>query len=109
VYYRKKLDYQEARVKELLKRPACKLTGFGLSRNLNSQQDYDKRMMYCRWFQTFIDENPGILDYTWFSDEAWSHLSCYESSQNTRLWGPENPHAMFVEPLFIPTLLFVTL
>jgi hypothetical protein len=25
-------------------------------------------MTYCRWFQTFIDENTGILDYTWFSD-----------------------------------------
>jgi hypothetical protein len=39
------------------------------------QQDYDKRMTYYRWFQTFIDGTPGILDYTWFSDEAWFHLS----------------------------------
>jgi hypothetical protein len=31
------LDYQEARVKELLKWPACMLTGLGLSRNLNSK------------------------------------------------------------------------
>jgi hypothetical protein len=37
MYYRKKLDYQEARIKELLKRPACMLTGLGLSRNLNSK------------------------------------------------------------------------
>jgi hypothetical protein len=80
VYYCKKLDYQEARVKEMLKRPACMLTGLRLSRNLNSQQDYDKRMTYWRWFQTFIDENPGILDYTWFSDEAWFHLSGYVNS-----------------------------
>jgi DNA-binding transcriptional MocR family regulator len=63
------------------------------------QQDYDKRMTYCHWFQTFIDENPGILDYTWFSDEAWLHLSGYVNSQNTRLWGSENPHALFEEPL----------
>jgi hypothetical protein len=34
------------------------------------QQDYSKRMTYCCWFQTFVDENPGILDYTWFSDEV---------------------------------------
>jgi hypothetical protein len=40
-------------------------------------QDYDTRLTYCRWFQTFTDENPGILDYTWFSDEAWFHLSGY--------------------------------
>jgi hypothetical protein len=84
VYYRKKLDYQEARVKELLKRLACMLTGLGLSKN----------------FQTFIDENPGIMDYTWFSDEALFHLSGYVNSQNTRLWGTETPHAMFEEPLY---------
>jgi hypothetical protein len=97
--YHNKLDYQEARFKELLKRPACMLTGLGLSRNLNSQQDYDKCMTYCRWFQTFFEENPGILDYTWFSDEAWFHLSGYVNSQNTRLWASENPHALFQEPL----------
>jgi hypothetical protein len=99
VYYRKKLDYQEARVKQLLKRPACMLTSLRLSRNLNSQEDYNKRMTYCRWFQTFVDENPEILDYTWFSDEAWFHLSGYVNSQNTRLWGSENSHALFEEPL----------
>jgi hypothetical protein len=56
-------------------------------------------MMYCRWFQTFIDENPGILDYTWLSDKAWFHLSGYVNSKNTRLWGSEKPHALFEEPL----------
>jgi hypothetical protein len=76
------------------------LTGLRLSGNLNGQQNYNKRMTYCRWFQTFIDENPEILDYTWFSDEAWFHLSGYVNSQNTRLWGTENPHAMFEEPLY---------
>jgi hypothetical protein len=44
------------------------------------QQDYDKHMTYCCLFQTFIDENPGILDYI-------------------RFWGSENPHALFEEPL----------
>jgi hypothetical protein len=63
------------------------------------QQDYDKRMTYRCWFQTFIDENPGILDYTWFSDEAWFHLSGYVNYQNTRLWGSENPNTLFEEPL----------
>jgi hypothetical protein len=63
------------------------------------QQEYDKRMTYCRWFQTFIDDNPGILDYTWFSDEAWFHLSGYVNSQNTHLWSSRNPHVLFEEPL----------
>jgi hypothetical protein len=39
------------------------------------------------------------LDYTWFSDEAWFHLSSFVNSQNTCLWGSENPHALFEEPL----------
>jgi hypothetical protein len=63
------------------------------------QQDYDKRMTYCRWFQTVIDENPGILDNKWFRDEAWFHLSGYVNSQNTSLWGSETPHALLEEPL----------
>jgi hypothetical protein len=33
------------------------------------------------------------------SDEAWFHLSCYVNSLKTRLWGSENPHALFEEPL----------
>jgi hypothetical protein len=64
-----------------------------------TQQDYDKHMTYCRWVQTFIDGNPGILDYTWFSDEAWFHLSGYVNSQTTHLWGSENSHELFEEPL----------
>jgi hypothetical protein len=83
VYYHKKLDCQEARVKELLKRPACMLTGLGLSRNLNSQQDYDKCMTYYCWFQTFIEENPGILDYTWFSDGVVSLILLCEFPKHT--------------------------
>jgi hypothetical protein len=47
------------------------------------EQDYDRRMTYCRWLQRFIHENQGILDYTWFSDKVWFHLSGYMNSQNT--------------------------
>jgi hypothetical protein len=35
--------------------------GFKVVQELK-QQDYDKRITYCRWFQIFTDENPGILD-----------------------------------------------
>ena len=44
------------------------------------------------------DAHPGILDYTWFSDEAWFHLSGYISSQNSRIWASENPNAIHEEP-----------
>jgi hypothetical protein len=46
-----------------------------------------------------IADNPGILDYTWFSDKAWFHLSGYVNSQNTPLWASENPHELHEEPL----------
>ena len=61
-------------------------------------EDEEKRMAHFRWFQTILKENPGILDYTWFSDEAWFHLSGYVNSQNSRIWASENPNAIHEEP-----------
>lgn len=37
-----------------------------------------------------------MLDKTFFTDEAWFHLSGYVNSQNYRTWGAENPH-VFIE------------
>ena len=56
-------------------------------------------MQFCVWFQNFINQNPGILDLTWFTDEAWFHLSGYINSQNTRIWAEKNPHTLHAEPL----------
>ena len=63
------------------------------------EHDEVKRVAYCRWFQTLLKENPGILNYIWFSDEAWFHPSGYVNSQNSRIWASENPNAMHEEPL----------
>jgi len=46
-----------------------------------------------------VSDNPGILDNTWFSDEAWFHLSDYVDSQNSRIWASESPNAIHEEPL----------
>src|SRR5678815_6027517 len=56
--------------------------------------DQEKRMAYCRWFRSFVD-NRGIAeqDRVFLTDEAWFHLSGYVNSQNTRIWSTENPHA----------------
>jgi len=53
---------------------------------------------YCRRFQTLLMENPGILDYTWFSDKAWFHLSGYINSQNSRIWASENTNMIHEVP-----------
>jgi hypothetical protein len=51
----------------------------------------DKRARYCLWFREFVHDNPRILDITWFSDEAWFHLSGYVNAQN--------PHEIAESPL----------
>ncbi|XP_062512636.1 uncharacterized protein LOC134188488 [Corticium candelabrum] len=63
-------------------------------------QDTEKRVSFCRWFQQFIDMNgENILNDTFFTDDAWFHLSGYTNRQNSRSWATENPHEIFEKPL----------
>jgi hypothetical protein len=62
--------------------------------------DSAKRVAYCKWFLDFLDcEGEGILDVTFFTDEAYFHLSGYISSQNSCVWCAHNPHAFHESPL----------
>lgn len=54
-------------------------------------QDAITRVNYCHWFNANI-RNDDVLDVTFFSDEAWIHLSGYINSQNYRTWASQNPH-----------------
>jgi hypothetical protein len=59
-----------------------------------------KRVAYCKWFLDFLDrEGEDILDVTFFTDEAYFHLSGYINSENSRVWCAHNPHAFHVSPL----------
>ena len=61
--------------------------------------DKDKRLQYCRWLLSMVEEerlNPLLY---FISDEAWFHLSGYMNSQNTRYWSSENPHVIHETPL----------
>lgn len=60
--------------------------------------DYPRRVAYCQWFENHINNNR-ILDLSFFSDEAWFHLSGYVNSQNFRFWSTENPHEFEETPL----------
>lgn len=53
--------------------------------------DFERRVEYCHWFNQNLRND--ILDVSFFSDEAWFHLSGYVNSQNFRIWSAENPHA----------------
>lgn len=55
--------------------------------------DYGKRVMYCNFFNRHLNDN-NTLDKSFFTDEAWFHLSGYINSQNYRTWATENPHTM---------------
>jgi len=61
--------------------------------------DTQKRMAYCEWFMNLFGEDDKLLDITWYSDEAWFHLSGYVKSQNTRIWTTEHPHEFHEVPL----------
>jgi len=56
--------------------------------------DHKKRVWFCLWIKYFLTQNPGILDVTFLTDEAWFHLSGYINSQNTCIWAAENPHTV---------------
>lgn len=58
--------------------------------------DYPRRRAYCQWFANNLIEDDNLLNLSFFSDEAWFHLSGYVNSQNTRMWSSENPH-IFIE------------
>lgn len=67
---------------------------------LLKETDYLKRIQYCNWFNNFVQINgKEVLDITFYSDEAWFHLSGYVNSQNSRLWSAVNPFEIHEQPL----------
>nr|XP_008198792.1 PREDICTED: uncharacterized protein LOC103314449 [Tribolium castaneum] len=61
--------------------------------------DFPRRLQYCQWFLDNIANNNELLEKTFFTDEAWFHLSGYTNSQNMRIWATEHPHEIVEEPL----------
>jgi hypothetical protein len=61
--------------------------------------DYTKCRTYCNWFNEFIvAHGEQIVDFLYYSDEAWICLSGYVSSQNTYIWTSVNLHALHEYP-----------
>jgi hypothetical protein len=59
---------------------------------------YNQRVAYCNWFNNFIN-NDETLDLTFYSDEAWFHLTGFIISQTMRMWSADNPHFFRETPL----------
>ncbi|PNF15009.1 hypothetical protein B7P43_G18336, partial [Cryptotermes secundus] len=63
-------------------------------------RDKEKRLVYCRWFWTFVGNHEiDEFDPVFFPDKVWFHLSGYVNSQNNRIWSSENPHVSHEKPL----------
>ncbi|CAH1374506.1 unnamed protein product, partial [Tenebrio molitor] len=43
--------------------------------------------------------NDETLDLTFYSDEAWFHLTDFINSQTMRMWSADNPHFFRETPL----------
>ncbi|KAF2887897.1 hypothetical protein ILUMI_18276 [Ignelater luminosus] len=52
--------------------------------------DYDKRVQYCRWFNNNLKDDE-VIDWSFYSDEAWFYLTGYVNSQVCRIWSEEAP------------------
>jgi hypothetical protein len=63
--------------------------------------DFPKRAISL--VNTFDD---GLLEKTFFSDEAWFHLSGYVNSQNMRIWSTKNLHVYVEAPCIRKKLAF---
>jgi hypothetical protein len=61
--------------------------------------DYGRRMHFCNWFLQAVHD--GVLDpkLTFFTDEAWFHLSGYINAQNNGYWSSIKPKQTFEVPL----------
>jgi hypothetical protein len=62
--------------------------------------DYGRRMHFCNWFLQAV-VHDGFLDpkLTFFTDEAWFHLSGYIYAQSNRYLSSINPRQMLEVPL----------
>ena len=68
---------------------------------LQSQTDRNKaeRLAFCQDISQRIENDPGLLDLIFFSDEAHCHLSGHINRQNMRFWAQGQPHEHTHRPL----------
>ncbi len=56
------------------------------------EADSPRRIEFCNWLLHYVRNTRTVLDYVYFSDEAWFHLDGFVNAQNYRVWSAENPH-----------------
>ena len=65
-------------------------------RRVHQLRDNDRasRVQFARWCKMKMSRNENFLSSIVFSDECVFHLSGIANTQNTRIWGTENPRAI---------------
>lgn len=61
--------------------------------------DRPQRLQFCQWSMNNFINNEDVFEKSFFTDEAWFHLSGYVNSQNMRMWSTRNPHFFTETPL----------
>jgi hypothetical protein len=61
--------------------------------------DYGRRTHFCNWLLQAVHDGVLYPKLTFFTDEAWFHLSGYISAQNNRYWSSINLKQTFEVPL----------
>lgn len=59
-----------------------------------SEDDFDRRMVFCEEMMQILDNNVIQLENVLFSDESTFTLNGHVHRQNCRYWASENPHWM---------------
>ena len=57
-----------------------------------TEQNKEEWFTFCQDISQRIEDNPGMLDLIFFSDEAHCHLSGHVNKQNMRFWAEAQPH-----------------
>lgn len=59
---------------QVKKLPRKQLWPYRVAKVQQLEPDKQERVHYCKRWQDLPHTSPGILDITWFSDEAWFHI-----------------------------------
>jgi hypothetical protein len=63
----------------------------------------------AREFEALLEDNPGILNVTWFSDGPHPHLDVSVNKQNIRFWTLESPRLTVTKPFHPSGYISVTI
>jgi hypothetical protein len=63
--------------------------------HVTEEGDYGRRTHFCNWFLQAVHDSVLDPKFTFFTVEAWFHLSGYINAQNNRYWSSINPRQTF--------------